>query len=110
MTIRRQPDPVPGGTLSIPELDETAGALKIKTEAPGAFMDGWHAVYMQSEQAAPSTAESGKFYIIRTADGRNLTQRIFKGANGWSILNSSGALEQDVEIEWIAPVRMIIPR
>lgn len=96
--------------MRIPALDETAGALVVKTEAPGALLDGWHAVYQQSEQAPPSTAISGKLYIIRTADGRNLTQRIYRGASGWSILSTAGALEEDVEIEWIAPVRMLVPR
>jgi hypothetical protein len=110
MAIKRQPDPVPGGTVRLPQLDESAGALVIKTEAPGALLDGWHAVFQRSEQAPPSTAVSGRLYVIRTVDGRNMTQRLYKSQNGWSMLSTAGALEEDVDIEWVAPVRMLVPR
>lgn len=105
----RPPEPSLGGRFRLPELDETAGAVMIKTEAPGALMDGWRAIFLRSEQAGPETAISGGFYVIRTADGRNLTQRVVRGQDGWSLLSAAGGVEENVQIEWIAPVRLVVP-
>lgn len=83
--------------------------MAIISEAAGGLLDGWRAVFMMSEKAGPETIKSGEMYVIRTKDGRNLTMRVFRSGEGYMLLSSGGGVEEDVDIDWVAPVRMLVP-
>lgn len=83
--------------------------MAIISEAPGGLLDGWRAVFMMSEKAGPETIRSGEFYVVRTKDGRNLSMRVFRTGDTYLLLSSGGGVEEDVDIDWVAPVRMLVP-
>lgn len=111
MTKAPRQAPSPGERINLQVLDETAVGMRVHTEVQGSLMDNWTVAYNGSEAKKPTADPIGKLCMIRTADGRNLTQRLYAGdGQGWTLLSTAGAVEQNVEIEWAAPIRMIIPR
>lgn len=104
--------PAPNETIDLNVLDATAVGMRIHADPQGSLIDNWTMCYNASERAKPDDRHVGRFCMIRTVDGRNLSMRIYRthGSDRWSLLSAAGSLEQDVEIEWVAPVRMVIPR
>ncbi|MGW9332697.1 hypothetical protein [Bosea sp. NPDC055594] len=107
-----RPHPEPGERISLDVLNETAVGMRMHVEPQGALMDNWTACYNRDEQAAPSDEHVGKLCIIRTKDGRNLTMRVYRSysAGNWSLLSVGGSVEENVGIEWVAPIRLVLPR
>ncbi len=104
--------PAPNETIDLNVLDATATGMRIHADPPGSTMDNWTMAYNQSEQKKPGDEHVGRFCMIRTVDGRNLSMRIYRthGTDNWTCVSTAGGVEEDVEIEWVAPVRVIIPR
>lgn len=104
--------PEPGETINLNVLDTTAVGMRIHADPQGALMDNWTMCYNGSEREKPGTKHIGKLCMVRTADGRNLSMRIYRTdvSDEWTLVSSGGGIEEGVDIEWVAPVRMIIPR
>lgn len=104
--------PAPGDKINVSVLDDTAIGMRIHADPQGALMDNWTLAYNASERGAPSDRHIGKFCMIRTKDGRNLSMRIFRthGTENWTLVSIGGSVEEDVAVEWVALVRMILPR
>lgn len=112
MAGHKRTDPEPNETVSLRVLDETAAGMRIHADPPGSTMDNWSGLYNQSEKKPPGDEHSGQFCMIRTVDGRNLSMRIFRtyGTKNWTCVSVHGGIEEDVAIEWVAPIRVIITR
>ncbi|MDE1438003.1 hypothetical protein, partial [Bacillus licheniformis] len=70
--------PAPGERVDLNVLDSTATGMRMHTDPQGALMDNWTMCYNGSERAAPGPEHVGKFCMIRTHDGRNLSMRIYR--------------------------------
>lgn len=112
MTKSARRSPAPGETINLNVLDATAVGMRIHADPQGSLLDNWTMCYNASEQSKPDDRHVGKFCMIRTEDGRNLSMRIYRthGSDDWTLVSLGGSIEQGVPIEWVAPVRMVIPR
>lgn len=104
--------PAPGETVSLNVLDATALGMRIHADPQGALMDNWTMCYNVSEKSSPGDQHVGKFCMIRTRDGRNLSMRLYRthGTDDWTVVSLGGSIEEGVAIDWVAPVKLIVPR
>lgn len=112
MPKRPRSSPAPGETISLNVLDETAVGMRIHADPQGSLMDNWTMCYNASERSKPDDQHVGRFCMIRTEDGRNLSMRLYRthGSDNWTLVSAGGAIEEGVAIDWVAPVKLMVPR
>jgi DNA-binding XRE family transcriptional regulator len=72
--------------------------------------DGWRLIYT-GEQTIIENEVLNKLCVVKLLDGRSLVKRVFRGSKPqrYHLVSTNAPMIEDVEIEWAAPVRAIIP-
>lgn len=72
--------------------------------------DGWRLVYA-GEQTLEESEILNKLCVVKLADGRALVKRIIRGSEQgrFHLLSTNAPIIENVEVEWAAPVKAIIP-
>lgn len=72
--------------------------------------DGWRLIYA-GEQTMLESEVLNKLCVVKLLDGRMLVKRIVKGSEPqrYHLISTNAPMIEDVEVEWAAPVKAIIP-
>jgi len=72
--------------------------------------DGWRLIY-QGEQTIIEDEILNRLCVVRLVDGRTLVKRVLRGskAQRYHLMSTNAPMIEDVEIEWAALVKAIIP-
>ena len=107
-------EPFGGGHTSVerPEfIKGRAVAVEVKGDSlvPTAE-DGWRLIYA-GEQTLIESDVLNKLCIVKLLDGRMLVKRLVKGSKPqrYHLISTNAPMMEDVEVEWAAPVKAIIP-
>lgn len=72
--------------------------------------DGWRLIYT-GEQSIIEADVLNRLCVVRLTDGRTLVKRVVRGSKPerYHLLSTNAPMIEDVEIDWAARVRAIIP-
>lgn len=72
--------------------------------------DGWKLIYT-GEQTIIEDDVLNRLCVVRLVDGRTLVKRVLRGSKPqcYHLMSTNAPMIDDVEIEWAAPVKAIIP-
>jgi transcriptional regulator with XRE-family HTH domain len=72
--------------------------------------DGWRLIYA-GEQTMLESEVLNRLCVVKLLDGRVLVKRILKGSSPqrYHLVSNNAPMLEDVEVEWAAPVKAIIP-
>lgn len=83
-------------------------AVHVRGESLGAGFDRWIALYARRED--PITEDMiGRLCVVGTDDGRTLIKWVRRGPGGFNLISGTGAVEENVGIQWAAPVITLKP-
>lgn len=103
-SVNAQPITDETGWIDGPE-DAPIGtvAVDIRGDSLGAGFDGWRAFY--SDRREPFLEEwLGQLCVVGTEDDRVLIKWVRRGPSGYTLVSGTGAIEEDVQLTWAAPV------
>lgn len=90
---------------------DTTVAVEIRGDSLGALFDRW-LVFYDDVKRPVTTDQIGRLCIVGLADGRTLIKKIQKarGKGLYHLLSNTEGPILDVEIEWAARVKNMVPR
>lgn len=93
------------------DSNEHTTALEIRGDSLGSFFDRWLVIY--DDVRRPATADLiGKLCVVGLPDERVVVKKLRRGKDGlYTLLSQTGEADiKDVEIEWAARVKHMVPR
>lgn len=87
------PEDAPFGTV----------AVNIRGDSLGSGFDGWRAFYADRREPFDESW-IGELCVVGTADDRVLIKWVRRGALGFNLISGTGAIEENVQLTWAAPV------
>lgn len=92
-----------------PEAPPETVAVGIRGDSLGAGFDGWYALYARRFDPMDESL-IGQLCIVGTEDGRTLIKWVRRGSAGYILVSGTGAIEENVQIQWAAKVIDLRPR
>ena len=76
----------------------------------GAIEDGW-LLYYEDNETPPRPEINGKLCIVKLADGRILTRKVWRAwlPNRWDLETVNGEQMINQYLDWAEPVTLIMP-
>lgn len=109
-------DYAPGDGMAFVERPPFVSGRAVAVEVKGDSLlpvaeDGWRLVYT-GEQAILEDQVLNKLCVVQLRDGRLLVKRLMRGSKPqrYHLVSTNAPIMEDVEIDWAAPVRAIIPQ
>jgi len=93
-------------------LPENSVGVMIRGDSMYPFEEGWVLIYRRDRDGVPSSCLNQLCVCKVAHDGPTLIKRIRKGSRAryFTLESWNAAPREDVELEWAAPVTMILPR
>ncbi len=90
---------------------EKTVAVEVRGESLGPFFNGW-LVYFDDVRSPVTDDLLGRLCVVGLADGRVLIKKLLRGRSSriYQLHGQFGDPILDVEVDWAAPVKSVMPR